>query len=340
MVCPLHKIIGYLAFVWCIFPSEPSTYTLQPIPQQSTVLKTTEACSNLPNLLESLALNLTNLISQQVSLNLTCILNTGSSPLCPASSCHSIAEALPSNPSGYYWIQPNSTNASIQVYCDLTKYLCGSRGWMRVAYLNMSDSRQSCPPNWANVTAGTYRLCGRSGNNTCFGVNFTTYSVPYYKVCGWVAGYQYSSNDGFKRYGSSCGNPCTIEGPYVDGVSITHGQNPRQHLWSYAAGQLTGSYCPCYNESRSTYANTVPSFVGSNWYCGAQSASGTYYNYPLWLPGTCPGLLSACCSNSTLPWFFTTLSKNFTDSLEVRLCADELLANEDIRLRNLELYVS
>ena len=170
---------------------------------------------------------------------------------------------------------------------------------MRVAYLNMSDSIQSCPSNWATYTAGTYRLCGKPGDNNCYGVNFTTYSVPYYKISGWIYGYQYSTCDGFQRYGSSC-SPCTIDRAYVDGVSITHGQNPRQHLWTYAAAQPSGSYCPCY----SGYSFVaVPSYVGTNWYCGGQSGGSTsnYYTYPLWQNGTCPGKLSSCCSNSNLP---------------------------------------
>ena len=154
------------------------------------------------------------------------------------------------------------------------------------------------------------------------------------RVSGWVLGYQSGSCDGFQRYGTAC-NPCTIDGAYVDGVSITRSRNPRQHLWSYAAAQPSGSQCPCYNGT----STPVPSYVGSNWYCGGQSSSGNYYSYPLWQPGTCPGLLSPCCSSSNLPWFYTTLSSNITDNLEVRLCADEILTNEDVRLQNLELYV-
>ena len=33
-----------------------------------------------------------------------------------------------------------------------------------------------------------------------------------------------------------CSAPCTIDIPYVDGVSITHGASPRKHIWTYAAG--------------------------------------------------------------------------------------------------------
>ena len=330
-----------IVFVWSVLSSATTAYTLQPIPLQSAILSGTDSCSNVTQLLDSLTVNLTHLISQNVAVNISCILNgMGSNPQCPASSCRAIVAALPNYTSGYYWIlSANSTNTSaVQVYCDLIRHLNGSRGWMRVAYLNMSDPAQSCPFNWTTYTAGSYRLCGRSGDNVCFGVNFTTYSVPYYKVSGWVKGFQYYSCDGFRRYGSVC-NPCTLEGAYVDGVSITHGRNLRQHLWTYAASQPSGSRCPCYYNT--TNAWPAPSYIGSNWYCGGQSGGGTsnYFNYPLWQSGTCPGMLSSCCASSDLPWFYVTLSASITDSLEVRLCSDEPLINEDVRLLNLELYV-
>ena len=332
-----YGVLVYIVFVWSVLPSETTIYTLQPLPQQPTTLSGTDSCSNVTQLLDSLTLNLTHLIRQKVAVNISCILNgMGSNPQCPASSCKAIAAAFPNYTSGYYWILPvNSTNTAVQVYCDLIRYLNGSRGWMRVAYLNMSDPAQSCPSNWTTYTAGSYRLCGRSGGNVCFGVNFTTYSVPYYKVSGWIYGFQFSSCDAFKRYGNGC-SPCTIDGPYVDGVSVTYSQGPRRHLWSYAASQSQGSYCPCYNAS--TFGSTVPSYVGSNWYCGGY-VSGSYYNNPLWQPGTCPGPLSQCCNSTNLPWFYTTLASTVTDSLEVRLCGDEPVTNEDARLLNLELYV-
>ena len=48
----------------------------------------------------------------------------------------------PSSLSGYYWVRaPNGSD--VRVYCDMTR-LCGnvSGGWMRMAYLDMTDSRR------------------------------------------------------------------------------------------------------------------------------------------------------------------------------------------------------
>ena len=178
----LCRVLIYLLLGCSYLPSEPTGSPLQPITLPPS---TTQNCSNTSQLIQTIFQNVYSIIIQQVANNLSCVLNgtpIGWGPLCPASSCKAILAALPNNPSGYYWILPNSTNTSVQVYCDLIRYLNGSRGWMRVAYLNMSDSIQSCPSNWATYTAGTYRLCGKPGDNNCYGVNYTTYSVPYYKV--------------------------------------------------------------------------------------------------------------------------------------------------------------
>ena len=63
----------------------------------------------------------------------------------------------------------------------------------------------------------------------------------------------------------------------MDGVSITHGGEPRQHIWSYAASHSENSVkyslgnCPCSFQQGST----PPSFVGNNYYC--ESGNPTYF---------------------------------------------------------------
>jgi len=52
-------------------------------------------------------------------------------------------------------------------------------------------------------------------------------------VCGKVIGYQYFDTDGFKTFYAN--QQLTVDGHYVDGVSITHGRSPRHHIWTLAA---------------------------------------------------------------------------------------------------------
>ena len=135
---------------------------------------------------------------------------------------------------------------------------------MRVANLNMTDPDQQCPRNLNLSYTNPIRLCGRKTDRGCDSVTFTTYGVQYQQVCGRVSGYQFGSPDAFRAY--ACLANCTIDKPYVDGISITHGPSPRKHIWTYAAGvyeSIIFDTCPC------TGGRTSPSFVGSDYYCEA-----------------------------------------------------------------------
>ncbi len=160
--------------------------------------------------------------------------NIGQSWKYPAYSCREIAERKPQSVSGHYWLQTCRLSPPVQVYCDLEMVLDNSKGWMRVANLNMTDPHQQCPTGF-NFISSPKRLCGRSTNGGgCNSVTFETLGVQYQKVCGRVIGYQYYSMDAFKRV--HCPSPYTIDHHYVDGVSITHGNKRRKHVWTYAAG--------------------------------------------------------------------------------------------------------
>ena len=93
------------------------------------------------------------------------------------------------------------------------------------------------------------RLCGRRTDYGCDSVTFTIHGVQYKQVCGRVRGYQFGSPDAFDEVHGNCPAPCTIDKPYVDGVSITHGDSPRKHIWTYSAGvyeNITSTAsCPC-----------------------------------------------------------------------------------------------
>ena len=57
-------------------------------------------------------------------------------------SCAKLAEQTANSPSGSYWIL-NSTDSPVQVFCEMDKVLPANltvtKGWMRVANLNMTD---------------------------------------------------------------------------------------------------------------------------------------------------------------------------------------------------------
>ena len=263
--------------------------------------------------------------------------------LVPANSCAELAEQVPDTPSGNYCIL-NSMQSPVQVFCEMGEVFPASlnvtRGWVKVANLNMTDTNQQCPENLQqSYTNQPIRLCGRSTNSGCDSVTFTTYGVQYRQVCGRVRGYQFRSADGFERH-SFCPAPCTIGNPYVDGVSITHGASPRKHIWTYAVGAFdhrsVPATCPC------SGGTPPPSFVGSDYYCESghsDSQSGLATNDPLWDGRDCGGVERTCCDSPNLPWFCKELSEPTTDALEFCLCGDESRANEDTPINLVELYI-
>ena len=266
-------------------------------------------------------------------------------------SIHSCSDLPQSCPSGYYHIKMN--NSSVQVFCDINSRKCGcSNGkWgMRVANLDMTDPTQNCPDEFRQVimnrtTGPPLRMCGRSGPAGCVSTIFPTHGIEYSRVCGRVIGYQYSTPDAFLAYIN--GINITIDSVYVDGVSLTHGQSPRQHIWTFVSAvdesQAHGTHnsCPCVDPGR-PFVFEIPPFIGQDYFCdsgnGGRVSYDTFFNDPLWDGQGCRRT-SACCEFNNPPWFCKQLPQPTTDDIELRLCHDELSQNEDILIDTVELYV-
>ena len=222
----------------------------------------------------------------------------------------------------------------------LQGYSCsGSTGWRRVAYLNMSNPSWQCPSVWQEITT-PFRVCGRrSTGANCEGLTYPTGSEQYDQVCGRIIGYQIGTPDTFTGAGRS------IDTYYMDGVSVTYG-SPRQHIWSFAAGFEEASHsssCPCVTGS--TAGSRIPSFVGQNYFCesGITEWDGRTFVFfpngdPLWDGQGC-GPTSTCCTFNSPPWFNVQLSSPTTDDIEVRICGDQRIGDEDTPIQLIEIYV-
>ena len=240
----------------------------------------------------------------------------------PAPSCHYIAETHPSAPSGYYWVR-SSNGSAVNVYCDMARHCCGSTGgWMRVAYLDMTDTSQQCPEGFRLITEPK-RTCELIVTNGCTSILYHSHDIQYSKVCGRVRAYQYHQTVAFYWYYHGQGT--TIDSNYVSGMSITHGESPRKHIWTFAAAaDETSSYyshrCPC-TKTHTIYS--VPPFIGNDYFCDTGSREryeGRYYwEDPLWDGEGC-GPTSLCCQFNSPPWFCKELPQPTTDDVEVRVC--------------------
>ena len=63
-----------------------------------------------------------------------------------------------------------------------------------------------------------------------------------------------------------------------------------------------------------------------------------YEDDPLWDGAGC-GKYSTCCDFNSPPWFRKEISSPISDDIEMRLCADEDRADEDINFETLDIYV-
>ena len=260
--------------------------------------------------------------------------SSSSSPL--PTSCEEIKNKQPNNPSGVYLLATG--NKTTQVFCNMEE-LCGSGGgWTRLAYLDVSDVTQNCPSGFRLYQSGGVRACGRPVTNSgsCVSVQFPSNGISYSQVCGRVVGYQYATPDAVHdNYGSNHDN---LNGDYIDGVSITRG-SPRQHVWTLMADN-GHHHCPC-----NVYSNESPqTFVGNHYFCEAETTScctlGFYTSDPLWDGKGCDSTETACCTAPGLPWFHRDYGNTTTtDYLELRVCADEGTANEDVPVGYYEIYV-
>ncbi|XP_065918610.1 uncharacterized protein [Dysidea avara] len=249
-------------------------------------------------------------------------------PFYPGESCKEIYDSNTQthNRSGYYWL----INPLRHVYCDMEQRSeCGNiGGWTRIASVNITRGDE-CPTGWNKSSHDGISFCrSPSDNGGCYRTLFSSKGISYQKVCGMARGYQKGSPDAFVSN---------------DGVIITHGRNPRVHIWSYIAGhsdedpEFGGFYnCPC---------AVVPGQNSSsnNYYCESgtndRSSSSAYYlSDPLWDGFDCP-TGNTCCDNPNLPWFYRELDMTTLDDVEVGICPDENISDEALLVDQLELYI-
>ena len=127
------------------------------------------------------------------------------------------------------------------------------------------------------------------------------------------------------------------------GVTLTYGNNPRKHTWTYAGGYHetgTSSYhCPCNNGSQ--YMNYTIPFVGNDYYCESGRNTYTYNklysNDPLWDGQDCPGIEATCCTSPKMPWFIKTLNETTNDDIELNVCGGTVYGGTPFDL--VEFYI-
>ena len=157
----------------------------------------------------------------------------GNSANSPATSCKDLYDTHDAS-SGYYWI--GEIGSSFRVYCNMS-LTCGNLtgGWMRVANIDMTSTSQNCPSGLSLITSPK-RVCDTCSAG-CVSNDLNVCGVQYSQICGRVIGYQNNGPNAFYHHSRG------IDADYVSGVSLTHGQSPHQHIWTFA-GALDESSSP------------------------------------------------------------------------------------------------
>ena len=158
-------------------------------------------------------------------------------------SCKHILTNYPATPSGYYLIQPPGAS-TVQVYCDMENERCGSKGWTRIAHVDMSNNK-SCPGDLTFISSPIH-TCGGPTTSGCASANFSTHGMSYSQVCGRLRGYQVGRTNAFGPYVNDKTNADLV----MDGAVISHG-NKQKYIWAYASGY--GKVMANYGRYNNTY---------------------------------------------------------------------------------------
>lgn len=317
--------------------------------EESVSRKLDAAVSNINTIVEEIEANISAKIErllQPVINRINALHRPGKSPSHPAVSCSEIFDYDPHTPSGEYWIEA-SDGSAVQRYCDMT-FTCDGKvsnggGWMLVGQMDMTEYDSDCFRGLTERTFGSKHLCGKQVSTGCSSVNFANNGIKYSQVCGKIIGYQHGSPDAFITENN---RDVSIDTYYVDGVSLTHGRNPRKHVWTFASSYSeTGLAwgCPCTNVHivNSAY-NVRPTFVGNDHFCDTGSAheweSRLYTENPIW-DGVGCGPANTCCSLNRPPWFLKQLPSATGDDIEMRVCSNQPHNDEDILVETVDIYV-
>lgn len=278
----------------------------------------------------------------EIGFNLQEFINLGMMEKYPASSCSHLCYAKPGTPSGWYYIRGGKGVPPHRMYCNMDMQgspFGSAQGWMKAIDFDMRRPDQQCPEGFKFLYQQGQRVCAKTVEKGCQSITFPLYDIPYKRLCGRAGAFQVGTNNAFHRF--KCDHCTTINDPYVDGISITY-DYPRKHIWSLAA-TWTGNYgravCPCAT-GRGT---PPPKFVGDNYFCeiGKYWPSKNMFadTDPLWDGEGCGNDEKQCCEAPGLPWFCTDIPGGTNKDIEIRVCADQDIYDEDLFWQSMEIYV-
>ena len=218
----------------------------------------------------------------------------------------------------------NSNNYSIRSMCSRNNR---TNGYRKVAELNtnVTGNTTQCPPGF-ELVLDPISCRSTTASAGCTSVIYHHNGIaPYSEITGKIIAHQYLNPDAFAPFSLSQGRSASLDGYYVDGVSLTYG-NPRKHIWTFTAGIVAN------NVSCGRCNFFKPWFVENYFSCEINDVCNSntpYCNDPLWDGKQCIGSAA----------FYRELPEPTVDGIEMRVCRDQNRNDEDILLTLIELYV-
>ena len=259
----------------------------------------------------------------------------------PPTSCDELRKNDPTLKSGNYKLRIG--DKEVPVYCHMGE-LCGTvGGWTRLGHLKMSSDHKTCPnEKFSYINKGELHLCRiKSDKMGCATASYSSHGIKYSTICGYARGYQKGRAFAFIK-------SLPLTSHYLSGVSFqrydaSSSTKVKKHIWSYACGEMDNSVthtdCPC---NTGGY-NSLPTFVGNNYYC--ESGSSTKPGYadfflqdPLW-DGKGFNNREVPCRKDMMPYFKRTYTSAIADSINVKLCRASHAKYRDLYLEGYGVFV-
>ena len=160
---------------------------------------------------------------------------------------------------------------------------------MRVACIDMWSSSHQCPSGLTSMTQSSdpRRVCDIASYRYVLTIIYSVHGLKYSHVYGRILASR-------KRYPTAyIYGYNNIDQRYVYGVSLTHGQNPRKHIWTFSGAADKLQIISYYTVWSSQEQGCDP----SNTRCSV-------------------------CGNNCPPWHLTSY---IADDIEMRLCRPDSL---------------
>ena len=124
-------------------------------------------------------------------------------------------------------------------------------------------------------------------------------------MCGRINAFQRGTTDGFQN--SVVGLNPGVEGPYLDGVSLTHGAaGSRQHIWTLVVALQEHNpasdpqyFCPC-SDTNSNWPYQIPSFIRNNYFSDTDNPGPGFLHAQVYTWMILCGMVRGAANSTTL----------------------------------------